>query len=113
MRPTLRFVPWLVLAAALLVLPFPARAGERPPNGLGSPNWSDNPNLDREIFGGDSGSPWPVAIRDLRRDAPGNQTASCPAPLPAALPVVALVPGAPPTLLWLPVPAPPAAAPVR
>ncbi len=106
MRSTLRFVPWLLLAAALLAFPFPALAGERPPNGLGSPNMSDNPNSDREIFGGDSGSPWPVAIRDLRRNPPGSQTASCPVPLPAALPLGALVPGAPPVLLWLPVPAP-------
>jgi len=105
MSPTLRIVARLVLVAALLAVQSATLADEDNPYGLGSPNLSDNPYLDPNRYGGgDAGSPWPVSIRDGGRHSPSNQTAStAPAPpVPALAPVVALLPGSPPRLLWLP-----------
>jgi len=105
MCPTLRKVGRFVLVAALLAVPSILMAEDDNPYGLGSPNVSDNPYLEHNLYGGgDAGSPWPVSIRDGGRHSPSNQTAStAPAPpVPALAPVVALLPGSPPRLLWLP-----------
>jgi hypothetical protein len=101
----------LALAAALLTVPSAGLAEAENPHSLGTPNMSDNPYLDPNFLGGgDAGSPWPVSIRDGRR--PGSSTQSLPDSSAAAGPwpgpVVTLLPGSLPGLLWIPLPGGPA-----
>ena len=107
MSPTLRVVLRLALLAALLAVPSAAPAEEDNPFGLGSPNLSDNPNIDHNLYGGgDAGSPWPVSIRDPHRRGPVTQSVpSAWATVPWREPVLVLLPGSLPRLAWLPLPA--------
>ena len=106
MSPTLRVVLRLALLAALLAVPSAAPAEEDNPFGLGSPNLSDNPNIDHNLYGGgDAGSPWPVSIRDPHRRGPVTQSVpSGPAAVPWPEPVLVLLPGSLPRVVWLPLP---------
>jgi hypothetical protein len=106
MSPTLRVVLRLALLAALLAVPSAAPAEEDNPLGLGSPNLSDNPNIDHNLYGGgDAGSPWPVSIRDPHRRGPVTQSVpSGPAAVPWPEPVLVLLPGSLPRVVWLPLP---------
>lgn len=114
MSLSLRLALRMVLAAAVLVAPLATRAGEEVPPSLGSPNMSDNPNIDHNVYGGgDAGSPWPVSIRDARRHGPATQSAAPdPAQTEARLaPLPVFLPGPPPGVIWLSFPAGPVAAP--
>ena len=104
MSPTPRIVWRLVLVAALLAVPPVTLAEEENPYALGSPNLSDNPNIDPNHYGGgDAGSPWPVSIRDPRCRGPVTQAVpSGPAAVPWLEPVLVLLPGSLPRLVWLP-----------
>ncbi|MCU0229875.1 MAG: hypothetical protein MUC67_00715 [Acidobacteria bacterium] len=117
MSTPLRTVARLLLAVLILALPAVAPADDENPWSLGSPNVSDNPNIEPNIFGGDSGSPWPFAVQNVRRDPPPLRTGSVPpgsatAVAPPGWVVVPVpLPGAPPGLVWLPLPAQPPAGP--
>ena len=106
MSPTLRIVWRLVLVAALLAVPAATLADEDNPYGLGSPTLSDNPNIEDNTYGGgDAGSPWPVSIRDARRRGPVTQSVpSASVTVPWPEPVLVLLPGSLPRLVWLPLP---------
>lgn len=109
MSSPLRIVARPLLAVLILALPAVASADGDNPWSLGSPNMSDNPNIEPSIFGGDSGSPWPFALQNVRRNPPPTATGGTPPPGPAT-PVAASgwvavplpLPGAPPGLIWLP-----------
>lgn len=109
MSPILRIAWRLALVAALLAVPSVTPAEEAPCS-LGSPTLSDNQHIEENIYeGGDAGSPWPVSIRDVRRRGPVMQpvpSASVVVPWPG--PILALLPGSIPRLVWLPLPIGPA-----
>lgn len=106
----------LPLLVALSLAAAPALAQENP-YGLGSPEISDNPNVDETfIGGGDGGSPWPFARILPRRATTGSTQASAPetpvqvsvAPLPGRLGSIVLLTREsdpfPTSVLWVPVP---------